>query len=130
METALYRRWEEAHAQARAALEAWDPEAEPVPPPLVRAVAFHRQVEEALFFPRLARFFVGGGPIPLLVGDHARLADTLATGWTPAQAAEWRAAFRLHLRKEDLVLLPIARIRFTSREWEALSRDAADLWPD
>jgi hypothetical protein len=130
METALYRRWEQAHVDAKAVLDAWNPETEPLPPPLVAAVAFHRQVEEPLFFPRLARFFVGGGPIPLLVGDHARLADALTAAWTPEQAAEWRASFRLHLRKEDLVLLPIARIRFTSREWEALSQRAAELWPD
>ena len=124
MEPELYRRWEKVHRDAAQRLAAWDPAADPVPEDLAHAVAFHRTVEERLFFPRLARYFVGGGPIPLMTAAHGRLAEG-----PQGRAAAWRDAFLLHLRQEDLVLLPIARLRFTSREWAALAAEAESLWP-
>ena len=124
METALYRRWLAAHEDAAQRLAGWNPAEEPVPEGLVDAVGFHRAVEERLFFPRLARYFVGGGPIPLMTAAHRDLAEG-----PREDAAAWRDAFLLHLRQEDLVLLPIARLRFTSREWAALDEQAQALWP-
>ncbi len=124
METPLYRRWQAAHAAAAECLTAWRPEVEGMPAELSEALAFHRTVEERLFFPRLARYFVGGGPIPLMEAAHAKLSQ--GPGRDPDA---WRDAFLLHLRQEDLVLLPIARLRFTSREWAALDEEAAVLWP-
>jgi hypothetical protein len=130
METDLYRRWQDAHRAAEAALDAWDPEREPVPEALVEAVSFHQRVEEPLFFPRLGRYFVGGGPIPLFSRDHQALVEAAAGHLDPDARVRWRDRFRLHLRKEDLVLLPIARLRFNSREWAQLDEAARDLWPD
>lgn len=124
MESVLYRRWQAAHQDAGERLAAWDPATQPVPEGLADAVAFHRTVEERLFFPRLARYFVGGGPIPLMTAAHGRLAEG-----PNGDAAAWRDAFLLHLRQEDLVLLPIARLRFTSREWTALDAEAESVWP-
>ena len=124
MEPVLYRRWQAVHQDAAQRLAAWDPATEPVPERLADAVAFHRTVEERLFFPRLARYFVGGGPIPLMTAAHGRLA-----AGPNGDAAAWRDAFLLHLRQEDLVLLTIARLRFTSREWAALDAEAESVWP-
>lgn len=124
METPLYRRWQAAHDRAAKCLADWDPQAEDVPAELTEALAFHRTVEERLFFPRLARYFVGGGPIPLMEAAHR----DLSLG-PRGDARAWRDAFLLHLRQEDLVLLPISRLRFTSREWAALEEEAAALWP-
>lgn len=146
METPLWQRWRDAHRAHVALVErlaaavpddfedaAW----ETVARDMAAAIDFHRRFEETVFFPHLSRYFVGGGPVPLMVRDHRRWQETWdevvalrAAGRTEAgreRTRELVEAVRLHLRKEDLTLLPIARARLSSRDWQRLQELADTL---
>ncbi len=88
---------------------------------------FQRQWEEGVLFPRLARYFAGGGPVPVMEAEHRDLERRWAA--LDPEDDNSRAAFakalRLHARKESLTLLQVARVRLSRREWEALLDTAA-----
>jgi hemerythrin-like domain-containing protein len=147
VETPLWQRWRDVHRAHAALAERLAAEEEPEAwtgagwDALVRemadAIDFHRRFEETVFFPRLARYFVGGGPVPLAVREHRQWAEAwdeivalVGAGRRDAgrdRARALAAAVRLHLRKEDLTLLPVARARLSSRDWQKL-QELADTF--
>jgi hypothetical protein len=146
METPLWQRWRDAHRAHVELVERLATAAAKDPKPagwdtltreMEAALDFHRRFEETVFFPRLSRYFVGGGPIPLMIRDHRKwqeawdeIVTLYAAGRTEAgweRVRELAQIVRLHLRKEDLTLLPIARARLSSRDWQHLQELADTL---
>jgi hypothetical protein len=125
----LFERWEEVLARAVAAVgsagaQLADPAARG---PVEALFDFQRQWEEGVLFPRLARYFVGGGPVPVMEAEHRDLERRWAS-LDPDDARSREAfakALRLHVRKESLSLLQVARVRLSRREWEALWETAS-----
>jgi len=128
MEHPLTDAWRLCQERAVAALRAWRPDAEePAPEALETLLAFQRTWEEQVLFPRLARYFVGGGPVPVMTAEHRDL-EALWAALRVGGDAESREAGRenltrhleLHCKKESLSLQTVARIRLSRREFEQL----------
>lgn len=130
MEHPITDRWQACQAAALAALDRWSPAAAgAVADPVQALLAFQRSWEERVLFPRLARYFVGGGPVPVMTAEHRDLeARWAALDLDDAAAvAAFRQSLRLHCRKEELSLQAIARIRLSRRDFEHLQEEAGQL---
>jgi hypothetical protein len=102
-----------AEPSARAAVEA--------------LLQFQRSWEEQVLYPRLARYFVGGGPVPVMEEEHRDLERRWHSLdlFDATNREDFARALRLHVRKESLSLVQVARLRLSRREWEALAEAAA-----
>jgi hypothetical protein len=128
MEHPLTDAWRLRQEQAMAALRAWRPDlGQSVPEALESLLTFQRTWEEQVLFPRLARYFVGGGPVPVMTAEHRELealwgeiqvGGDLGSRETVRENLARR--LQLHCKKESLSLQTVARIRLSRREFEQL----------
>lgn len=149
VETDLWHRWREVHSRQLSALDALCAVVDDqhgIPEEWDRAAAafdavfqHHRRLEEQIFFPSLARYFAGGGPIPVMLGEHARMNEEWqairhsreeASSQVKELLGDFANQVRLHVRKEDLTLLPLARAKLSSRDWQKLEQEAGHLGED
>ncbi|MGC8488790.1 MAG: hemerythrin domain-containing protein [Clostridia bacterium] len=125
----IFARWENVLDAAVGAIgSTGEGLAEPTARASVEALLhFQRTWEEQVLHPRLARYFVGGGPVPVMEAEHR----DLERRWYRLDVSDARnredfaRALRLHVRKESLSLVQVARLRLSRREWEALAEVAA-----
>jgi hypothetical protein len=128
MEHPLTDAWRLRQEQAMAAVCAWRPDlGQSVPEAFESLLTFQRTWEEQVLFPRLARYFVGGGPVPVMTAEHRELealwGEIQANGDLGSrETARDNLAHRLqlHCKKESLSLQTVARIRLSRREFEQL----------
>jgi hemerythrin-like domain-containing protein len=99
----------------------------------------HHAKEEDLLFPLLERRGVprAGGPLGILLSEHRigrgtlrRLRELLASGNREElrrSSLEYAAFVREHVRKEEALLFPEGRTRFSEADLEALGRSFREV---